>query len=102
MTPILPRNGVSELAGAVHSGLWRITEVIDYLPQGLANSLTDQTITIDDTAPDGTPQDPADTIAVAAAALRIAATALRLAADSIGTAQVAISGQSYDDVQGRT
>lgn len=89
---------VYSLLGDIKLTLWRIREVTDYLPSGLAASLEDPRFTVYDRDffHTGDSRNPIAQAQLAAEQLVAASRALRQAADGIEAAQVALNGQGLD------
>ncbi len=87
---------VYSLLGDIKLTLWRLREVTEYLPQGVAASLTDPNLAVYDRDLYTGADRGADAQAqVAAQHLAAASRALRLAADSTEAAQVALNSQGF-------
>ena len=85
-----------DLLGDLGSALGYLAEVVEFLPQGVQNSLTDGRITVyDEVFWSGEKRDPAAQAAIAANHLAELLDHLRAASLAADAAQVALNGQGY-------
>ena len=93
---VFPGPTAYDLLGDLGSALGYLAEVVEFLPQGVQNSLTDGRITVyDEVFWSGEKRDPAAQAAIAANHLAELLEHLRAAGLAADAAQVALNGQGY-------
>lgn len=93
---VLPAPAVYELLGNVKVILWHLREAAEYLPRGLAHSLSDGAIEVYDRDPGtGEPRDAAVQVQIASDELAELVASLTAAARAAEAAQTAINSQGY-------
>lgn len=97
--PTIPSPTGYALLGNLKAALWYLGEVVEHLPNGLDQSLSDPRIRVYDRSPDGVERDPVAQVRLAGEHLRALHRALADAAASAELAQSAIAGQGWDPAQ---
>lgn len=94
---VMPAPMVYGLLGDIKLTLWRLKEVTDHLPDGIAASLNDPRLAVyDRDLYTGDPRDSQAQAQLAAEQLIAASRALRQAADGVEAAQVALNSQGFE------
>ena len=96
---LLPAPTAYDILGNIKVLLTHLNEVVDFLPRGLAASLSQPGIRITDVAPSGEPREPETSVSIAADALAVAYTALDKASNYCELAQQAVWGQGYAETK---
>lgn len=92
----IPAPVAYDLLGSVKVLLWYLQEVTEFLPTGVAHSLTDNRLAIYDRGPSGGDRDPAGQLALATDALQTLQRNLSDAAAAAEAAQTALNGQGWN------
>ncbi len=93
---VIPAPVAYDLLGSVKVLLWYLQEVTEFLPTGVAHSLTDNRLAIYDRGPSGGDRDPAGQLALATDALQALQRNLSDAAAAAEAAQTALNGQGWN------
>lgn len=92
---VVPGPVAYDLLGNLKVLLWSLREVAEFMPTGVANSLSDERIVVYDRGPEGDDRDPKEQLIRARAALEQMASALADAAACAEAAQGALNGQGW-------
>lgn len=93
---VIPAPVAYDLLGNVKVLLWYLREVAEFLPTGVAHSLTDDRLAVYDRGPGGDDRDPAGQLALATDALQTLRRSLSDAAAAAEVAQTALNGQGWN------
>ena len=97
-TSLMPAPTCYELLGSIKVGLWRLGEVVEFMPTGLRQTLDVSGIVVTDSDfASGEARDPHESVTLATEALEMALRDLRSVVNHIERAQSTISCQGYEE-----